>query len=163
MNIIETKRERLKYLREKRIELIRRRIEIENNMLGKYDSVIYAGSTYFEMLFCGLSKNMTKEQQKKLNARYAQMKVAKKKPYNQYNVALLEKVRAEEKRVRKEIKWLNFEVGKMGFYDNYFSKQAIISTKELFGKDTFYDLTSDEKEIYIRVNERAKEELNKKD
>lgn len=163
MNYIEEKKERLKYLQAKKLELIRRRIEIENNMLGKYDSVIYVGSSYAEMLFGVLNKNLSQVQYNKLKDRYHKLRVASKKAYNQYNVAMLKKVKEQDKRVRKELRQGKFLLDKMVWATEYYSKQELFSPKELFGKDTYYDLTDDEKKVYLSVNERAKKEIERGD
>lgn len=161
MNNIEQIKERIKFLEAKIVGLIRRRIEIENNMLGK-DSIIYVGSSYFEMLFCTLSKNMTKAQKLKLNERYAKLRTASKKAYNQHNLVLLEQNRNEEKVTRKKLKIEKQSLKNLIEKRERLEKNELVSALELFGKP-YDELDEIEKIGYERANTRVRNELKRRD
>ena len=157
----EQTRAEIEKLKVKINELIKRRIEIENDMMGKQNSVIYVGNSYAEMLFNALNKNLTKTQKIAYANRASKLKTASKKAYNQYNVKLLQSVKEDTTKARKRCSELKVRLKGLEYRRSIRDSQEIISARELFDKE-YEELDNDEKIVYWRVNERANKELLKK-
>lgn len=160
-NLIEKSKEKIQRLIEKKRKLIHERIELEYTILGITNYRTYVGDTYCEQLYQKLTKNLTKEEKDMASKRRSDIKKMCRKPYNSYNAILLEKKVQAIKAIKGQITREKQFLDKLVEEQKKAERNEIITTKELFNKDCYWDLTDDERELYNRKNERAKEELKR--
>ena len=142
-----------------RQELIAQRIRLEYEIIGVSNYIIYPGNSYCEKTYQKLYKTLTAAEKAIYYQRISKVNAMSKKPYNTYNAMLLQQTKngirlitAKIRRIKERVEYLNAEQEKA-------CKNAVFTPRELFGKESYWDLSTDERELYERRNKRSLAEI----
>lgn len=148
----------IKKLQAKYRALLKKRVQLENAMLGTPDKVVYDGNSYSEVLYGKLQKNMTQAEIWEKRERYRVLSVVAKKSYNKYYAEQVDKLREEIPKILNKITRLKeFKAKNAKHFDQDNPEYPCV---EIMGKP-YAELDRSEKKKYHEIIARAKEEKRK--